>query len=63
MKTGITTSERFACRYSDNELDEVTSCIMKVGHEAKNVFVMFNNHRSPGIQNAKKMKNLLTHPD
>lgn len=60
LKTGITTAERFAYRYSDTELDEMRSFIMKVAHEAKDVFVMFNNHGSPGIQNAKKMKILLT---
>jgi uncharacterized protein YecE (DUF72 family) len=59
LKTGITTAERFAYRYSDKELDEVTSCITKIAHEAEDVFVMFNNHGSPGIQNAKKMKILL----
>lgn len=59
LKTGVTTVERFAYRYSDKELDEITSSIMKVEQEARSVFVMFNNHGSPGIQNAKKMKILL----
>jgi uncharacterized protein YecE (DUF72 family) len=59
LKTGVTTAKRFAYRYSDKELDEITSSIMKVEHEANKVFVMFNNHGSPGIQNAKKMKVLL----
>ncbi|HXW69784.1 MAG TPA: DUF72 domain-containing protein [Dissulfurispiraceae bacterium] len=59
LKKGITTAERFAYRYSDNELDEIKSSVIKVADEAKEIFIMFNNHGSPGIQNAATMKGLL----
>jgi uncharacterized protein YecE (DUF72 family) len=55
-----TTAERFAYRYSDEELDEINSIIKTIAPEAKDVFVMFNNHGSPGIQNARKMKMMIS---
>lgn len=58
-KKGATAAERFAYQYSDNELDEVKLSVMGAAREAKTVFVMFNNHGSPGIRNAAKMGEML----
>ena len=58
--TGRTVAERFGWRYSDAELEEIGSRARRLGEEAEEVRVMFNNNRSDDAPTAAgRMRSLL----
>jgi uncharacterized protein YecE (DUF72 family) len=59
LKKGIETSLRYDYSYSDDELKEFVPSILQVSGKAMETFVMFNNHGSPAINNAVKLRQMI----
>ena len=61
--TGKSVAERFAWRYSDAELEEITSRSEAMAEQAQEVHVMFNNNRGDDAPTAAaRMRTLLGDP-
>lgn len=58
LKKGIGTSLRYEYSYSDEELKEFVPPVFEVSRKAKETFVMFNNHGSPAIKNAARLRQI-----
>ncbi len=58
LKKGIGTSLRYQYSYSDEELKEFVPPVFEVSRKAKETFVMFNNHGSPAIKNAARLRQI-----
>jgi len=59
LKKGVETSQKYDYSYSDDELEEFVPPVLEVSGKARETFVMFNNHGSPAIQNAARLRQMV----
>lgn len=59
LRKGIETSQRYKYSYADEELKEFVTPVLAASEKARETFVMFNNHGSPAIQNAARLRQML----
>ncbi len=59
LREGAETSQKYDYSYSDDELKEFVPPVLEVSGKAKDTFVMFNNHGSPSIHNAMRLRQMV----
>ncbi len=59
LKEGIETALKYDYSYSDDELKEFVPSVLEVSGRAKKTFVMFNNHGSPSVNNAVRLRQMV----
>ncbi len=57
---GATTAQKFGYDYTDKELKSFVPAISGLMQRAETVFLMFNNHGSPSIQNAMTLRKIIS---